>query len=104
MKAPATKAGAKKSSSSKPKTPAAPAATSPPLRQIESVLLPYQQRLFHSVSTEALVVYEKSRRIGITWAVASAAVLAAAKAKAAGGMDVLYLGYALDMTREFIDT
>jgi len=77
---------------------------SAPLRQIETVLLPYQQRLFHAVSVHALVVYEKSRRIGITWAIASAAVLTAAKAKAAGGMDVLYLGYALDMTREFIDT
>lgn len=72
-------------------------------RQIESVLLPYQQRLYSSAMTEALLVYEKSRRIGITWAIASAAVTTAALARSAGGMDVLYLGYALDMTREFID-
>jgi phage FluMu gp28-like protein len=72
-------------------------------RQVEDVLLSYQQNLFSSASTEALLVYEKSRRIGITWAVASFAVLNAAKAKTSGGQDVLYLGYALDMTREFID-
>lgn len=73
-------------------------------RQIGDVLLPYQKRLFQAASTEALLVYEKSRRIGITWAIASSAVLTAAKARTSAGMDVLYLGYALDMTREFIDT
>ncbi len=106
MKAVAKKSSSSKTGKTKPQAVAPPPvpAVSAPLRQIETVLLPYQQRLFHSASTDALVVYEKSRRIGITWAVASAAVLTAAKAKSAGGMDVLYLGYALDMTREFVDT
>jgi hypothetical protein len=106
VKAVAKKSSSSKTGKTKPQAVAPPPvpAVSAPLRQIETVLLPYQQRLFHSASTDALVVYEKSRRIGITWAVASAAVLTAAKAKSAGGMDVLYLGYALDMTREFVDT
>ncbi|MCM0018515.1 MAG: hypothetical protein NBV67_00825 [Tagaea sp.] len=91
--------------SAKRKIAAKPAPAKPPsVAPAGKVLLPYQRRLFETVAAYDLTVYEKSRRIGITWAIASAAVLTAARAKAAGGMDVLYLGYALDMTREFIDT
>lgn len=46
---------------------------------------------------------EKSRRIGITWAEASDDVLTAAT-EGTAGMDVLYIGYNQEMTREYIDT
>lgn len=71
---------------------------------LPSVLLPYQAKLLTSTSQNQLVVVEKSRRIGMTWAVAADAVLSAGSARNAGGMDVLYIGYNLDMAREFIDT
>ncbi len=71
---------------------------------IPSVLLPYQQKLIWEMETSAVVFYEKSRRIGVTWAVAADAVLSASKAKQAKGMDVHYIGFNLDMTKEFIDT
>lgn len=66
-----------------------------------AVMLSYQQRLL--VSTAQVVVYEKSRRIGISWAAAAAAVLASALSKTEGGMDTLYIGYEKEMTRGFID-
>lgn len=68
-------------------------------------LLPYQQRtvsLLESVSTRVLFV-EKSRRIGLTWGLAAYAVLRAGREKAARGMDVMYISYSQEMTREFID-
>jgi phage FluMu gp28-like protein len=68
------------------------------------VLLGYQQALLATTSQHQLVVCEKSRRIGMTWAVAADAVLTSAAQKGAGGMDTLYIGYNLDMAREFIDT
>ena len=77
------------------------------LERIErrKALLPYQQRtvaLLESAGCEVLFV-EKSRRIGLTWGFASYAVLKAARTKAAGGMDVMYISYSQEMTREFID-
>ncbi|MFD1342892.1 terminase large subunit domain-containing protein [Litorisediminicola beolgyonensis] len=71
---------------------------------LPAVLLPYQARLLATTGIEQLVVCEKSRRIGMTWAVAADATLTAGSQKRAGGMDVLYIGYNLDMAREFIDT
>lgn len=68
------------------------------------LLLSYQQELLQTTSVHAVVVVEKSRRIGYTWAIAADAVLTAAAEKRSGGMDVLYIGYNLDMAREFIDT
>lgn len=68
-------------------------------------LLPYQQGvvgLLNSVSTQVLFI-EKSRRIGLTWGLAAYAVLRAGKQKSAGGMDVMYISYSREMTREFID-
>lgn len=62
------------------------------------VLLPYQQDWVADQTPVA--VWEKSRRIGASWCDASDAVLIAA---AAEGMDVLYIGYSEDMTREYID-
>ncbi len=68
-------------------------------------LLPYQARavaLLESASTRALFV-EKSRRVGLTWGLAAYAVLRAGREKIAGGMDVMYISYSREMTREFID-
>ena len=71
---------------------------------LRGVLLPYQQRLLETTALNQVVVCEKSRRIGMTWAVAADAVLHAGRRRSDGGMDVLYIGYNLDMAREFIDT
>lgn len=71
----------------------------------DKALLPYQQGvvgLLNSTSTQVLFV-EKSRRIGLTWGLAAYAVLRAARQKSAGGMDVMYISYSREMTREFID-
>lgn len=69
------------------------------------VLLPYQaravDRLFAGVS---LLVIEKSRRIGLTWGLAAYAVLTAAAQPSAGGMNAWYMGYDMEMAREFVDT
>ena len=67
------------------------------------LLLAYQQRLLSAVAASALVVCEKSRRIGATWALAADAVLRAGASRAAGGSNVMYISYAMDMTREFVD-
>lgn len=72
---------------------------------LPSVLLGYQQRavsLLDSASTQALFV-EKSRRIGLTWGLAAYAVLRAGRQRSARGMDVMYISYSREMTREFID-
>ena len=71
---------------------------------IPDVLLPYQKALLESTARNRVTVVEKSRRTGITWAAAADAVLTSASARTAGGMDTLYVGYNLDMAREFIDT
>jgi phage FluMu gp28-like protein len=73
-------------------------------RALPDVLLPYQKELLAATAAHQLVVTDKSRRIGATWGVAADAVLTSAAARDAGGMDTLYLGYNLDMAREFIDT
>ncbi len=65
------------------------------------VLLPYQKTWLGDKSSVKVV--EKSRRIGLTWAQALDDVL---KASTSGrdGMDVLYISFNQDMTREYIDT
>jgi phage FluMu gp28-like protein len=68
------------------------------------LLLRYQQTLLETTSLYQVVICEKSRRIGFTWAIAADAVLTAAAEKSAGGMDVFYIAYEKEMTREFIDT
>ncbi len=70
---------------------------------LDAVLLSYQQRLLATTARYRVTVVEKSRRTGATWGVAADAVLTAASARDAGGMDALYIGYNLDMAREFID-
>lgn len=72
---------------------------------LPKVLLPYQQRavgLLDDPTTQVLFI-EKSRRIGLTWALAAYAVLKAGRQKAAGGWDVMYISFSRDMTREFVD-
>lgn len=72
---------------------------------LPKVLLPYQQRavgLLDSTATKVLVV-EKSRRIGLTWGLAAYAALRAGRERKARGMDVMYISYSQEMTREFID-
>jgi len=69
-----------------------------------SVLLAYQASAIELLmSGVSLIAIEKSRRIGLTWALASYAVLKAAAQKSAGGMNAWYMGYDQEMAREFID-
>lgn len=63
------------------------------------VLLPYQQALL--ACKDPVVVFEKSRRIGISWAAACEAVLVSSAA--VDGMDTFYIGFEKEMTRGFID-
>ncbi len=69
-----------------------------------SLLLPYQGAAIRKAMSTALLVIEKSRRIGLTWGIAFLCALTAASLKVAGGMDVFYMGYNQEMAREFIDT
>ena len=71
---------------------------------LPNVLLSYQADGVATLEAgTALVVIEKSRRVGMTWGLASAAVLRASRQKSAGGMDAMYISYSQEMTREFID-
>lgn len=72
---------------------------------LPKALLEYQSKavgLLESTACRVLFI-EKSRRIGLTWGFASYAVLRAARSRDAGGMDVMYISYSQEMTREFID-
>lgn len=71
---------------------------------LPDILLPYQKEGLRATASHQLVIWEKSRRIGATWGIAADAVLTSGAARSAGGMDVMYIGYNLDMAREFIDT
>jgi len=62
------------------------------------VLLPYQQRWVADLSP--VKVCEKSRRVGLSWAEAADDTLYAASLS---GGDVWYIGYNLDMAREFVN-
>ena len=64
------------------------------------VLLSYQSSWVKD--SAPVKVCEKSRRVGLSWGEASDAALTAAAGRAAGGMDVWYIGYNQDMAREFI--
>lgn len=69
--------------------------------ELDAVLLKYQQDWIADDSD--LKVAEKSRRIGLTWAEASDNVLIASKSRQAGGMNVYYIGYNMDMAIEYIE-
>lgn len=71
---------------------------------LPDVLLAYQSRTVETLENgTALLVIEKSRRVGLTWGLAAYAVLRAARDKFAGGMDAMYISYSQEMTREFVD-
>lgn len=67
------------------------------------LLLRYQARTLEEIKEHAVLVVEKSRRVGETWAVAADAVLTAGAARGEGGDEVSYISYNQEMTREFID-
>lgn len=71
---------------------------------LPNVLLRYQADTVAELeSGTALLVIEKSRRVGLTWGLAAYAVLRASRTRTAGGMDAMYISYSQEMTREFID-
>jgi phage FluMu gp28-like protein len=64
----------------------------------DGVLLDYQRKWI--ADRADVKVCEKSRRVGLTWGEAADDVLVSASQT---GMDVFYIGYNKDMSREFID-
>lgn len=64
------------------------------------VLLPYQQESLELADEHPFLVVEKSRRIGLSYAFSPYADLMASAAS--GAQNVYYIGYNLDMAREFI--
>ncbi len=69
----------------------------------DEILIGYQKRLLNSTSKHDVTVVPKSRRTGATWTIGADAIMTASAQRQAGGMDVFYIGYNLDMAREFID-
>lgn len=67
----------------------------------EKILLTYQQWAVVLIDNNNFSVIDKSRRIGLTWGIASYATLKAAS-QGRSGMNVYYMGYNLDMARDFI--
>lgn len=68
------------------------------------LLLRYQQRTLDKLyAGTALLVIEKSRRIGLTWGLAAYLVLKAATRQSDGGQSGWYMGYDKEMTLEFIE-
>ncbi|APO76097.1 phage terminase large subunit protein [Rhizobium etli 8C-3] len=72
---------------------------------LPKALLSYQARAIAMLESTAcrVLFIEKSRRIGLTFGFAAYAALRAGREKKAGGMDVMYISYSQEMTREFID-
>lgn len=72
---------------------------------LPKALISYQARTLELLESSGcrVLFIEKSRRIGLTFGFASYAALRAGRAKEAGGMDVMYISYSQEMTREFID-
>jgi phage FluMu gp28-like protein len=68
------------------------------MSDLKTVLLSYQWKWISDLSP--VKVYEKSRRIGATWAEAAAAALNASKRS---GCDWWYIGYNKEMALEFIE-
>lgn len=65
-------------------------------------LLEYQQTANDAILVHDVTVWEKSRRIGASWGVSWLAAMTGALLKTEGGMDVFYMGFEKDMTRQFI--
>ena len=66
----------------------------------EPVFLPYQRRWFEDESQ--IMIGEKSRRTGITWAEAGRNVVNAAKPRRRGGCNTFYVGSKQEMALEYI--
>src|SRR5574343_305965 len=66
----------------------------------QPVFLPYQQRWFEDESQ--IMIAEKSRRTGLTWAEAGRNVIKAAKPKKRGGCNTFYVGSKTEMALEYI--
>lgn len=66
----------------------------------EPVFLPYQQRWFEDLSQ--IMIAEKSRRTGLTWAEAGRNVMNAAKPRRRGGCNTFYVGSKQEMALEYI--
>ncbi|MFA9394800.1 MAG: hypothetical protein ACERJ1_08820 [Halodesulfovibrio sp.] len=63
-------------------------------------LLPYQKEWIEDKSP--VKFWEKSRRIGASWADAADSALVAALSKEEGGMSTYYLSYNKDMTKQYV--
>lgn len=80
-------------------------------RVLEAVDVLGADGIFHDYQKDAvrlsheheLLVIEKGRRTGLTWAFAGDDVVTAATQAGAGGDDVFYIGPSFDMAREYID-
>jgi phage FluMu gp28-like protein len=66
----------------------------------EPVFLPYQQRWFEDEAP--IMIAEKSRRTGLTWAEAGRNVIKAAKPRRRGGCNTFYVGSKKEMALEYI--
>ncbi|HCF5005006.1 TPA: hypothetical protein NIF89_005227 [Pseudomonas aeruginosa] len=66
----------------------------------QAVFLPYQQRWFEDQSQ--IMIAEKSRRTGLTWAEAGRNVINAAKPRSRGGCNTFYVGSKQEMALEYI--
>lgn len=66
----------------------------------DAVFLPYQQRWFEDESQ--IMIAEKSRRTGLTWAEAGRNVINAAKPRSRGGCNTFYVGSKQEMALEYI--
>lgn len=66
----------------------------------EPVFLPYQQRWFEDQAQ--IMIAEKSRRTGLTWAEAGRNVINAAKPRRRGGCNTFYVGSRQEMALEYI--
>ncbi|HBO2284470.1 hypothetical protein ACU4EH_13125 [Pseudomonas aeruginosa] len=66
----------------------------------QAVFLPYQQRWFEDQSQ--IMIAEKSRRTGLTWAEAGRNVINAAKPRSRGGCNTFYVGSRQEMALEYI--
>ncbi|UXM80700.1 hypothetical protein N7V09_12405 [Shewanella seohaensis] len=66
----------------------------------EPVFLPYQQRWFEDEAQ--IMIAEKSRRTGLTWAEAGRNVIKAAKPRRRGGCNTFYVGSKKEMALEYI--
>lgn len=72
-------------------------------RTIAGIFHDYQKEAARLSHVHDLLVIEKGRRTGLTWAFAGDDVVTAATKAGEGGDDVFYIGPSFDMAREYID-